>query len=227
MIGDVHNHPRFTKGAKISTATTKAPSSGAANPPQQQQKADIVRKLRDLWAAQTRLQKAVDTLVMEYRPTTSGAKCQVAKDYTCQRLNQLTHGINTTFQQDQKLLETVLLTKQRRRDECRQLLNDLRRKSVTSARAKYLESMSKTGAADMRRETVATWPRVVRRTTWTDYFELKSKTDAANMKRKTAAARPRVAIGMANRHNTRPVKLPNSTMGAYEWPIGGMDACVS
>ena len=81
IIGAVHNHPTFTKGARITTATTKAPSSGTANPPQQQQKADTVRKLRDLRADQNRLQKAENTLVMRYRPTTSGTKRRAAEDY--------------------------------------------------------------------------------------------------------------------------------------------------
>ena len=116
--------------------------------------------------------------------TTSDAKRQAVEDYACQRLNQLTHGISITFQQDRKLLETVLLTKQRRRDRRRRLLDDLRRKGVATARAKYLKSMSKTGAADMKRETATALLRAVRRTIGKEYFKLKSKTGTANTKRK-------------------------------------------
>ena len=153
-IDNVHNHPRFTNGARISTATAKASSSRAANPQQQQQKAEIVRKLRDLWADQTRLQKAVDTLVIRYRPTTSGVKRRAAEDYARQRLDQLTHGISTKFQQDRKLLETVLLTKQQRRDGRRRLLDNLQRKGVAAARKQYLDFKFKTGAADMKKKIV-------------------------------------------------------------------------
>ena len=44
---------------------------------------------------------------MGYLPNTSGAKRQEAEDYARRLLRQLKNGISTTFQQDQKLLETV------------------------------------------------------------------------------------------------------------------------
>ena len=79
--------------------------------------------MRDLQADQTRLQKAVGTIVMGYRPT-SGTKRRVAEDYARRSLDQLTWGIRATFQLDRKCLETALLAKKHRRDKRRRVVDD-------------------------------------------------------------------------------------------------------
>ena len=197
ITGDVHNHPTFTKRTRISTATAKAPSS-----------AEINRRMRDLRANQTRLQKAVGTMVMGYRPTTSGAQRRAAVDYARRSLDPLTRGISTTFQLDQKRLETVLLAKKRRRDGCiddpqrTRLFNDFRRKRALAA---SLKSKSKAGATNPKRE------RMLRKRALAAYLDFKFKAGASKTQTKTAAARPRVARKTANRHETQPVKPPDST----------------
>ena len=82
-------------------------SDGGHQIPRGHRKANIDRKLRDLQDDKIHLRKAVDTLVMGYLPTTSGTKRRDADDYARRLLRQLMHGISTTFQQDQELLETL------------------------------------------------------------------------------------------------------------------------
>ena len=99
--------------------------------------------MRDLRADQTRLQKAVGTIVMGYRPT-SGTERRAAVDYARRSLEQLTRGTRATFQLDRQRLETALLAKNRKRNVC---VDDPRRKRLfDDFRRTCLGSKSKAGA---------------------------------------------------------------------------------